>query len=345
MPPTTRRLTRAKTLVWLYLRHQKQHNECIRRRLNFLKRHADHNQVELSTESFSDLSPESFDSDADTSDRGSYSSAWSRSNTSNSSENDSEFQSLAQEDDNESLSSSMQGLEAENLSEDADDEGSDGDEEFKVPLRHWVQNEIETMYAHRYEMPRDKLPQGPSYMQHVLTVEKNQRPDHFHLALRVSPITFDKILAKISDDPIFFNNSNNPQRPVEDQLAIVLYRFGHNGNAASLEKVTKWAGAGKGTITLATHHVMTAILCQEFMQEAVCFPSAEEKEEAMAWVEAHSCKAWRCGWCLVDGTLIPLYACPTWFGESYFDRKCNYSLNIQVRSFPSFSSFLQLIFF
>jgi hypothetical protein len=76
---------------------------------------------------------------------------------------------------------------------------------------------------------------------------------------------------------------------------------------------------------------MTAILRKEFMEEAVRMPTEAEKEEAKAWVEEHSCKAWRDGWCLVDGTLIPLFDRPFWFGESYFDRKCNYSLNIQVR--------------
>jgi hypothetical protein len=67
------------------------------------------------------------------------------------------------------------------------------------------------------------------------------------------------------------------------------------------------------------------------MQEAVRMPTPSEKERAKAWVEAHSCKGWRNGWCLVDGTLVPLFDRPYWFGESYFDRKCNYSLNIQVR--------------
>jgi hypothetical protein len=66
-------------------------------------------------------------------------------------------------------------------------------------------------------------------------------------------------LSKISDDPIFFNNSNNPQMPVEDQLAIALYRFGHEGNAASLQSVANWAGVGKGTITLCTRCVMVAV--------------------------------------------------------------------------------------
>jgi len=218
-----------------------------------------------------------------------------------------------------------------------EDEGSE-DERFSRPsLRQWVQKELEKMYAHRYELPRDELPRGPAQMPHVLTTLKELRLDHFRQSLRVSPSTFDRILAKISDDPVFFNNSNNPQEPVEEQLAITLYRFGHNGNAASLQKVAYWAGVGKGTVTVATRRVMTAVLRPNFMKEAVRFPSEEEKEAAKAWVEAHSCKAWRDGWCLVDGTLVPLYSRPYWFGESYFDRKCNYSLNIQVRKFRALS--------
>jgi hypothetical protein len=129
---------------------------------------------------------------------------------------------------------------------------------------------------------------------------------------------------------VFFNNSNQPQLPVEIQLAILLYRFGHDGNAASLQSVANWAGVGKGTVMLCTRRVMMAILDRDFMKEAVRFPTAAEKAEAKSWVELHSCKAWRHGWCFVDGTLIPLAERPFWFGESYFDRKCNYSLNLQV---------------
>jgi hypothetical protein len=75
---------------------------------------------------------------------------------------------------------------------------------------------------------------------------------------------------------------------------------------------------------------MTAILRPGFMSQFVRMPTASEKEKAKAWVESHSCKAWRNGWCMVDGTLVALFDRPFWFGESYFDRKCNYSLIIQV---------------
>ena len=118
--------------------------------------------------------------------------------------------------------------------------------------------------------------------------------------------------------------------PVESQLAITLYRFGHNGNAASLQSVANWAGIGKGTVTLATRRVMTAILWPDFMQNAIRMPNEEEKEAAKEWVAAHSCDAWRNGWCMVDRTLVPLYAHPYWYGSSYFDWKNNYSMNVQV---------------
>ncbi|KAF7372536.1 DDE Tnp4 domain-containing protein [Mycena venus] len=231
--------------------------------------------------------------------------------------------------------------------DDGDDEGwselddmeIDEGKEFPSPRRNnaarWVRQNLEEMYAHRYEMPRDTFPRGPAFLRHVLGVLKDTRADLFRQELRVSPLTFDKLVNKLADHPVFANNSTNGQMPVEDQVAIVLYRFGHSGNAAGLQKVANWAGVGKGTITVVTRRVMTAILDPGFMTEAVRMPTPAEKEKAKAWVEAHSCKAWRDGWCMVDGTLVALFDRPFWFGESYFDRKCNYSLNIQIVSLPN----------
>lgn len=181
-------------------------------------------------------------------------------------------------------------------------------------------------------MPRDTLPRGPSFLHHVLVALKNERGDLFRQQLRINATTFDALVSAIEDDPVFSNNSNTPQTPVEEQLAITLYRFGHDGNGAGLQEVANWAGVGKGTVTLATRRTMTAILRPNFMKNAVRFPSDAEKEEAKEWVHKHSCHAWRDGWCFVDGTLIPLAIRPSWFGESYWDRKDRYSLNAQVHS-------------
>ncbi|KAJ6559695.1 hypothetical protein B0H19DRAFT_1260394 [Mycena capillaripes] len=209
------------------------------------------------------------------------------------------------------------------ISDDEDDEsessssssGDDGDDEESG----WVRHNLDEMYAHRYEMLRDTFPRGPAFLRHVLGPMKNTRADLLRQELRVSPLTFAKLVAKVSGDPVFANNSDDGQMPVEDQVAIVLFHFGHSANAAGLQKVANWAGVGKGTILLVTRCVMTAILRTEFMANAVRMPTATEKEKAKAWVEAHSCRAWRNGWCMIDGTLVALFNRPFWFGEGYFD--------------------------
>lgn len=167
-------------------------------------------------------------------------------------------------------------------------------------------------------------------MSHLLHTLKTEQPRYFQEALRVSPLTFDYIINHIQNDPVFTNNSNNAQMPVPEQVAITLYHSGHDGNAASLQAIAGWAGTGKGTVNLVCQHVMVAVLHSDFIDKAVWLPTEMEKEVAKKWVEEHSCRGWHDGWCLVDGTLIPLYEHPHWYGESYFDRKCNYSLNLQI---------------
>lgn len=216
---------------------------------------------------------------------------------------------------------------------EADDaESSDDDDsgQRRPALRRFIVEEITRMYENRYENPRDALPRGPSYLHHILTALKAGRADQFRQALPVSPQTFDSLVARLEPDPVFSNNSNHAQISVEQQPAVVLYRFGHDGNAASIQSVANWAGLGKRTVHLCTRRVMTAVLRPSFMKEAVRLPTPAEKERAKQWVQDHSYKSWRNGWCFVDGTLVPLDERPTWYGPSYFDRKCNYSLNIQV---------------
>ncbi len=199
------------------------------------------------------------------------------------------------------------------------------------PSQH-VRSYVESLYANRYQVPRERIPRPEQpFLDHVLTVYKTARPDLFRQELRITPWTFDQLLAALIDDPIFANDSQNSQFPVERQLAIALWRFGHYGNAVGLQKVANWAGVGKGYVLLATRRVIAALTRPDFVVANIRMPTEEEKEEAKEWVETHSCRAWRHGWCLVDGTLVPLFVRPHWFGESYFDRKCNYSLNVQVR--------------
>lgn len=137
-------------------------------------------------------------------------------------------------------------------------------------------------------------------------------------------------MAAICHDPIFHNNSQNEQHPVDEQLAFTLYRFGHFGNAAGTLKVALWAGIGYGTVDQVTNRVMVAVCREEFHRATLHWPDGEEKEAVKEWVEANFCLAWRYGWLMVDGTLVPLFACPGFYGTTWYDRKSNYSMNVQV---------------
>ncbi|KAJ7606362.1 hypothetical protein DFH06DRAFT_925653, partial [Mycena polygramma] len=158
---------------------------------------------------------------------------------------------------------------------------------------------------------------------------KTDDPKRFRRNLRVSPETFDELVLRIEDHPVFSNNSRNPQTPTFIQLAIALYRFGHDGNAASVDSIAQWAGVSVGLVVKCTRRVIVAFLA--IHDTVIRWPTEAEKEEAKDWVEEASCEDWRGGFCMVDGTLVPLFEKPGHHGEVYFDRKSNYSLNVQVR--------------
>lgn len=165
---------------------------------------------------------------------------------------------------------------------------------------------------------------------HLVLVEfKANDPKRFRRNLRVSPETFDNLVLRIKDHPIFLNNSCHPQTPTYIQLAIALFRFGHHGNAASVESIAQWAGVSAGLVMKCTRRVVVAFLSMH--DSIIRWPTEDEKDEAKAWVESVSGEDWAGGFCMVDGTLIPLFEKPGHHGEVYFDRKSNYSLNVQVR--------------
>ncbi|KAF7320771.1 DDE Tnp4 domain-containing protein [Mycena chlorophos] len=192
------------------------------------------------------------------------------------------------------------------------------------------------MYSQRYEIARKRLTRPAGTLLTCLHVWKHQNPALFRTELRIWPQTFDRLVKRLELHPIFTNNSNSPQLPVDIQVAVTLYQFGHNGNGASLQAVSWWSGLGKGTVPRCTRRVIAAILGSGMLGRYIRMPSEAEKERAKAWVEKTSgCREWRNGWCMVDGTLIPLAARPHWFGVSYFDRKMNYSMNLQVVNLPN----------
>ncbi len=98
----------------------------------------------------------------------------------------------------------------------------------------------------RYLNPRPFVEKSGSL--HLAWTYAQNPADHgrFQHMLRVSPYVFFVILQLIEGHPVFHNNSNNPQTPVDVQLAVTLFRMGRFGNAASLEDIAREAGCSEG---------------------------------------------------------------------------------------------------
>lgn len=164
---------------------------------------------------------------------------------------------------------------------------------------------------------------------HLLDHWRLHSPDRFRRKLRVDPLTFDNLVSLIIGHPVFTNNSNCPQLPVQLQFSVFLFRAGHYGNAASPEDTAQWAGISVGGVEKCTDRVVVALL--SLHDEAVHFPNPDDKERAKAFVEGHSCAEWRDGFLLVDGTKFPLFQRPGLHGDAWFDKDGAYSIDCQVR--------------
>jgi hypothetical protein len=99
---------------------------------------------------------------------------------------------------------------------------------------------------------------------------------------------------------------------------------------ASVSAVAQWAGVSSGAVVKCTWRVMVTFLVLHDI--AVHCPMDEDKEGAKKWVESVLCAEWCDGFCMVDSTLALLSQKLGHHREAYFNRKSNYSLNVQVMS-------------
>lgn len=190
---------------------------------------------------------------------------------------------------------------------------------------------IHTIMTTRYLNPRIPVPKAG---QLHLAWEYAKDPAHHHRfvnMLRVSPRVFDTILDLIEGHAAFQNNSNCPQAPVRDQLAITFYRMGRYGNGSSITDVARMSGYSEGAVELFTDRCLDALMS---LHDIFVRPlTDDEKEVEKRYIEeklGFEGSSWREGWIMYDGTIIVLYARPGLDGASYYTRKCNYGLNCQV---------------
>lgn len=123
------------------------------------------------------------------------------------------------------------------------DTDTDSEDEYMDQMS-FVSDTLEAALRQRVLFPN--VVHKHSQLNLVIRDFKRDDPVRFRRNLRCTPETFDYLLSRICEHQVFHNNSHQPQLPVHYQLAIALYRFGHNGSAAAVEAIAQWAGVCSG---------------------------------------------------------------------------------------------------
>lgn len=107
----------------------------------------------------------------------------------------------------------------------------------------------ELAQADRYlQRQRDAADRRIAHWLATCTRHLAEPPQDFRKLLRVSRSQFIAIFSKIKDDPVFQSKGEKPQAPPVFQFMVALYRFTHNGNAASAYNVGRlFSCAGMST--------------------------------------------------------------------------------------------------
>ncbi|POW02539.1 hypothetical protein PSHT_12080 [Puccinia striiformis] len=151
-------------------------------------------------------------------------------------------------------------------------------------------------------------------------------PDSSFLQLfRMRFPCFLNLLQLLQPNPIFYNNSHNPQRELPIQLAIAICRLGSNGNGSAVYRLRNLFQVGYGTINLYTCRVITAVY--EFRSSMITWPTEAERLELSQVMQEEGFPG-----CVgfVDGTTIPLSQKPPKDGSHYWDRKKRYSISVTL---------------
>ena len=107
------------------------------------------------------------------------------------------------------------------------------------------------------------MPPVPKFGNIELAWDFSKDPAHHHHFINmlwVSPLVFLTVLDLIEDHAVFKNDTNLGQMPVEQQLAVTLFRLGRYGNSASVEDIAHAAGCSEGSVENYTNHCFQAIL-------------------------------------------------------------------------------------
>ena len=147
--------------------------------------------------------------------------------------------------------------------------------------------------------------------------------------------SFDALVLKLKRADVFHNQSNNAQMAMERQVSIALNRFSVYRNGMSLHDIADWAGIGYYTVDLITWRVISAVLDTNLRACHIHWPIREKRKSAKEWLEHQTCSVFWTGYCVVDGTTIPIFEKPHYFRKSFYDWKVQYSINAQIINTPN----------
>jgi hypothetical protein len=127
---------------------------------------------------------------------------------------------------------------------------------------------------------------------------------------------FLNLVQLIEPNPIFYNNSCNPQRDPPIQIAVAVCCLGSNGNGSTILRLKHLFQVGFEMINLYTRRVIHAVY--GLQTSLVTWPTESEQIESSQVMQEEGFPG-----CVgfLDGTTIPLSQKSPKDGQHYFDCK------------------------
>ncbi|KAI9601004.1 hypothetical protein H4Q26_000799 [Puccinia striiformis f. sp. tritici PST-130] len=153
----------------------------------------------------------------------------------------------------------------------------------------------------RYLAPRVRLGRAPDITEYLFSLDDVRFKQEFWM----SQGSFHQLVSEIQAHPVFQNQSNIPQRPVQDQLMVTLKRMGTYGNGASVGMLARFPDIGGNSyLILFEDHRSHFIVRAQYTS----WPDADGRRQIALRVDEFT--GFRNCVGFIDGTLFPLYDKP-----------------------------------
>ncbi|KAI7938586.1 hypothetical protein MJO28_014165 [Puccinia striiformis f. sp. tritici] len=186
-----------------------------------------------------------------------------------------------------------------------------------------IVNLIDELSAARYVVARTPLPRVAT-ISRTYEVLTNTTEEVFRIYARMTRKSFYSLADALKDHHIFYNNSNNPQAPVEMQLLVALSHLGMYGNGGSPHVLAQYYNISPGLVENYTNRCILAII-ETLEKKHVYWPNAQQRATFTATLAGRTVFDRCIGF--VDGTIFPLTSAPTKHKEDYWMRKMVYAVN------------------